>query len=257
MQGRCRLSPFGRMVSEIQGEPTREVQSEDLLVHFLDLQAFALKATPPLEPLPGICCAMFAPLRMSGLIFRLARSGKPALRPATRAWHPGAAACGQVHLRSFCADGPGGLDMRDMRDSIKSVAAALSALRYGPPAVEKILSMLGSKAKSSTTWPAGKTVKIAFHEMDSGKDAKTFVWKPDKEYFHEVIMKAATGIGDFDVSYQDKDGDMLQLDATKPGIESFLADHCQHESPRLKADGPLRVGFVGFVCSFVLRKQPF
>lgn len=109
--------------------------------------------------------------------------------------------------------------------------------------------MLGSKAKSSTTWPSGKTIKIAFHETGSGKDGKIFVWKPDKEYFHEVIMKAATGIGDFDVSYQDKDGDTLQLDATKPGIEAFLADHGQHENPKLKVHGLFRVGFGFFSAS--------
>ena len=69
----------------------------------------------------------------------------------------------------------------------------------------------------------------------NGKDRKhpkIFQWKPESEYFHEVIMRQAA-IGDFEVSYQDKDGDKVQLDATKPGIEAFLSDHNQHSSPRL------------------------
>eukprot|EP00434_Breviolum_minutum_P001453 symbB.v1.2.001281.t1/scaffold68.1/size354569/3 len=79
------------------------------------------------------------------------------------AWRPGVP-CAMP--RAFCAyDGPG------MRESIKTVAAALSALRYGPQAVEKILAMVGPKSSSSITWPAGKKVKIVFDEKDSGKRA--------------------------------------------------------------------------------------
>ena len=68
----------------------------------------------------------------------------------------------------------------------------------------------------------------------NGKDRKhpkIFQWKPESEYFHEVIMRQAA-IGDFEVSYQDKDGDKVQLDATKPGIEAFLSDHNQHSQPQ-------------------------
>ena len=40
-------------------------------------------------------------------------------------------------------------------------------------------------------------------------------------------------IGDFEVSYQDKDGDKVHLDPTKLEIEAFLKDHSQHPNPKL------------------------
>ena len=123
-----------------------------------------------------------------------------------------------------------------MDRSIENIEALLSALRYGPEAVRKIKELFGLKSDSSGTWPPGKTVKIQFQDEEVNgkdrKDPKIFQWKPESEYFHEVIMRQAA-IGDFEVSYQDKDGDKVQLDATKPGIEAFLSDHNQHSSPKL------------------------
>lgn len=133
-----------------------------------------------------------------------------------------------VQLRSLCVDDQGGMD-------VKSVAALLSAQQYGPQAVQKIMAMLGSDSSTSGTWPPGKKVKVAIQEMDTGNEPKVFVWKPESEYFHEVILRQA-GIGDFEVFYQDEDGDKVQLDATKPGIEAFLVDHNQEPSPRLQVE---------------------
>ena len=126
-------------------------------------------------------------------------------------------------MRSFCADGPSGTDM-------KMMAAVLST--YGPLAVRKVMAMLGSKSNSSKTWPPGKTVKIAFQEKDTLNDTKNFAWNPETRYFHEMIMKH-DAIGDFEVSYKDEDGDKVHLDATKLEIEEFLADHSQHPNPKL------------------------
>lgn len=76
-------------------------------------------------------------------------------------------------------------------------------------------------------------MKIAFREKDNGKDPKIFLWKPESEAsFREIIMKQAA-IGDFEVSYQDKDGDKVHLDPTKLEIEAFLKDHSQHPNPKL------------------------
>ena len=112
----------------------------------------------------------------------------------------------------------------------------LSDLQYGPQAVRKIMAMLGPKWDGPMTWPPGKTVKIAFHEVDAGKEAKIFVWKPESEVsFREILMKQAA-IGDFEISYQDKDGDRVQLDATKSAIEAFLSDHSHHPSPKLQVE---------------------
>ena len=161
-------------------------------------------------------------------VFQLARRAKPAKSVlhsgGLRVCSPTAgAAFARVHVRSFCADGPSGTDM-------KMMAAVLST--YGPLAVRKVMAMLGSKSNSSKTWPPGKTVKIGFQEKDTQKDTKNFAWNPETKYFHEMIMKQ-DAIGDFEVSYQDKDGDKVHLDATKLEIEEFLADHCQHPNPKL------------------------
>ena len=116
---------------------------------------------------------------------------------------------------------------------VSSMEDLLSDLQYGPQAVRKIMAMLGPKWDGPVTWPPGKTVKIAFHEVDTGKEPKIFVWKPESEVsFREIIMKQAA-IGDFEISYQDKDGDRVQLDATKSAIEAFLSDHSHHPSPKL------------------------
>ena len=133
-----------------------------------------------------------------------------------------------VQLRSLCVDDQGGMD-------VKSVAALLSAQQYGPQAVQKIMAMLGSDPSTSGTWPPGKKVKVVIQEMNAGNEPNVFVWKPESEYFHEVILRQA-GIGDFEVFYQDEDGDKVQLDATKPGIEAFLVDHNQDPSPRLQVE---------------------
>lgn len=107
------------------------------------------------------------------------------------------------------------------------------AQRYGPQAVRKIMAMFGPTA---TTWPEGKAVKIDFHQKDTG-ETKTVVWKPERRYLHEVIMNAQSGIAiqDFEVSYEDNEGEKIELDATKLGIEDYLAEHRDHASPRLKA----------------------
>ena len=111
-------------------------------------------------------------------------------------------------------------------------------MRYGPQAVEKILAMVGPKSSSSITWPAGKKVKIVFDEKDSGK-GETLTWAPDKEYLHEIFMRAApdTSIADFKVYYFDQDNDKVQLDTTKPSIESFLTEHSGDSRPKLQAGG--------------------
>ena len=156
-------------------------------------------------------------------VFHFAGGAKPALHggllvvllllaPATRAAFPHS-----------------GTDVRSMED-------LLSDLQYGPQAVRKIMAMLGPKYPKwdgPVTWPPGKRVKIAFHEKDTGKEPKIFVWKQESEVsFREIIMKQAA-IGDFEISYQDKDGDRVQLDATKSAIEAFLSDHSHHPSPKL------------------------
>jgi len=133
--------------------------------------------------------------------------------------------------RAFCAyDGPG--------MSIKTVATTLS-LRYGPQALKKILAMvgLGPKSSSSITWPAGKKVKIVFDEKDSGK-RETLMWAPDNEFLHEIFMRAApdTSIADFKVYYFDQDNDKVQLDTTKPSIESFLTEHSGDSRPKLQVE---------------------
>ncbi|CAE7025428.1 unnamed protein product [Symbiodinium sp. KB8] len=111
----------------------------------------------------------------------------------------------------------------------------MSALRYGPLALRKIQSMAGFQPDGGVTFPAGKKVKISFHEVDQEGAHKVFMWKPDREYLHEVFVKAGMSIADFHISYK-QDGEDLQLDATKLGIEDFLADHCQHDDPRLKVE---------------------
>ena len=106
--------------------------------------------------------------------------------------------------------------------------------RYGPEAIRKLKEMFGYETK---TWPAGKAVKVVFHQKDSANGPKTVMWKPEQMYFHEVIRNAESGIAiqDFDVSYKDKDGDKIMLEYTKLGIENFLAEHREHPSPRLEA----------------------
>eukprot|EP00435_Cladocopium_sp_Y103_P035040 s656_g9.t1 len=104
--------------------------------------------------------------------------------------------------------------------------------QYGPEAVQKIMAMLGSESSTSGTWPPGKKVKVTIQEMDTGKEPKVFLWTPESQYFHEVILRQA-GIGDFEVFYQDKDGDRVQVEATKRGIEAFLEDQAQEPDPKL------------------------
>ena len=115
-----------------------------------------------------------------------------------------------------------------------SKVSICSAQRYGPEAIRKIMATFGATAK---TWPEGKAVKIAFHQKDSANDTKTVMWKPERRYFHEVIMNLASGIviQDFEVSYEDKDGVKIELDATKLDIEDYLADFRDEPNPKLKA----------------------
>eukprot|EP00435_Cladocopium_sp_Y103_P032443 s656_g8.t1 len=91
--------------------------------------------------------------------------------------------------------------------SIEVLEAVSSVLKYGPEAVRKIKELLWFKPDSSGTWPPGKIVKIALQEVEKepAKESTIFLWRPETEYFHEVIMKQ-TAIGDFKVFYQDKDG---------------------------------------------------
>lgn len=100
------------------------------------------------------------------------------------------------------------------------------------------MSMFGSDSNTSTSWPSGKAVKITFRKMDDAKVTKHLKWKPDRENLHEVMLERAglVGIQDFEVYYEDEDGDKLQVDATHSGIEAFLADHNDHLSPKLQAD---------------------
>ena len=103
------------------------------------------------------------------------------------------------------------------------------------------MATFGATAK---TWPEGKAVKISFHQTDNANGIKTVMWKPERRYFHEVIMNLASGnvIQDFEVSYEDKDGDKTILDATKLGIEDFLA---LQGGAKSKAEG--RVVHVAYV----------
>lgn len=105
----------------------------------------------------------------------------------------------------------------------------------------------GSKSNS---WPQGKGVKIAFEGIN-------FIWKPDKESFADV-MKGWTGLDklqDFKVSYEDQEGDEIQVDVMKQGIVEFLADHRNHENPKLKAEWCQGVGFVRGVVPHTLWKE--
>ena len=61
------------------------------------------------------------------------------------------------------------------------------------------------------TWPAGKGVKIVFHEQDQEGAKETFMWKPGREYLHDVFVKAGMSIADFHISYE-QDGEVLQLE---------------------------------------------
>ena len=90
--------------------------------------------------------------------------------------------------------------------------------------------MAGVQPGGGVTWPAGKGVKIVFHEQDQEGAKETFMWKPGREYLHDVFVKAGMSIADFHLSYE-QDGEVLQLDATKLGIEDFLTDHSQHPDP--------------------------
>ena len=119
----------------------------------------------------------------------------------------------------------------DMKDGIKSTAAALSALEYGPQAVQKVMAMLGS---SFQIWPPGKKVKIVFQERDTNT-ARNVAWMPEKQPLHEIIMRQSA-IGNFTVSYNDEHGELWDVDATKEGIEEFLETHKEHPSPVLQVE---------------------
>eukprot|EP00438_Fugacium_kawagutii_P002776 Skav202260 [mRNA] locus=scaffold1417:396501:397083:+ [translate_table: standard] len=113
----------------------------------------------------------------------------------------------------------------------------LDANTFGPPAREKIMSMAEAQPDASSSWPPGKAVKLVFADMDCAKATKNLMWKPEKEKFRQVITKAtAAGVADFEVYYEDHEGDKIELDITENGIAEFLADHCQHPSPKLEAD---------------------
>eukprot|EP00438_Fugacium_kawagutii_P002779 Skav202263 [mRNA] locus=scaffold1417:421728:422114:+ [translate_table: standard] len=110
-------------------------------------------------------------------------------------------------------------------------------VRFGPPAREKIMSMFGPDSNTSTSWPSGKTVKITFRKMDDAKATKHLMWNPAVENLPEVMMDRAglVGIQDFDVYYEDEDRDKIQVDATRSGIEAFLADRKELPKPKLQA----------------------
>eukprot|EP00439_Symbiodinium_sp_Y106_P063650 s1407_g9.t2 len=128
-----------------------------------------------------------------------------------------------------------------MNVAVASAATAfISAVKYGPLAWQKFCAMAGVQPGGGVTWPAGKGVKIVFHEQDQEGAKETFMWKPGREYLHDVFVKAGMSIADFHLAYE-QDGEVLQLDATKLGIEDFLTDHSQHPDPRLKADGAMEL----------------
>ncbi|CAE7029221.1 unnamed protein product [Symbiodinium sp. CCMP2592] len=114
-------------------------------------------------------------------------------------------------------------------------AAAISALKYGPLAFRKIQAMAGFEPDGGMTFPPEKSVKIVFHEKDQEGTNKTVKWRPSREYLHDVFVKAGMSIADFEISYEQGE-EVFHLDATKPGIEEFLAEHAQHPDPRLKVE---------------------
>eukprot|EP00438_Fugacium_kawagutii_P002777 Skav202261 [mRNA] locus=scaffold1417:410635:415015:+ [translate_table: standard] len=152
---------------------------------------------------------MFAPKRMSGFIFQLVLG------------------LGALSL-TFGADADG--IRTDMEDSLKSV--------FGPPAREKIMKMFGSDSNTSSSWPSGKAVKITLRKMDDAKATKHLMWKPDRENLHEVMLDRAglVGIQDFEVYYEDEDGDKIQAEATEDGILEFLEHHKGHPRPKLQVE---------------------
>ena len=75
---------------------------------------------------------------------------------------------------------------------------------------------------------------LVFKDMDS-KASRNVAWIPAKQPLYKVIMKQPA-IGDFELRYQDQDGEQWQLDATKEGIEEFLEQHTEHPSPSLQVE---------------------